>query len=244
MAMSPRLLRPRAAGTFSPKNLTGLVGWWDANATSSLAQTSTGATAVTANDDPVAYWGDLSGNGRNLTQTTNNNRPLWKTNSINGKPSLSFDGSNDSLGASFTLAQPCHHFCVFKFNAAYSSGNPRVWDGFNVAGGLYRASATNIVNPYGSGQENATVTDAEMQDFGIWETDSFVRRGGVRRDTLDTDIGTNSPSGVRLAVFQNAGAAFANISVAEFLIYSRILSASEASRVRAYLGKKYNLAYA
>jgi hypothetical protein len=247
--MSPRLLRPRAPGTFSPKNLSGLVGWWDANVTSSLAQASNGTTAVSATDDPVAYWGDLSGNGRNLTQSTNNNRPLYKPGTLNGRPTLSFDGVNDTLGASFTLAQPHQHFAVFRFNAAYVSGNPRAWDGFGTSGGFYRASATSMVLNYGGSDDSAVVTDAEMQTFGIWETEasgtsSFIRRAGVRRDSASSNIGANSPSGIRLAVFNNGFSAPGNVSFAEILIYSRILSASEATSVRAYLGNKYNLAYA
>ena len=248
MAMSPRLLRPRATG-FSPKNLSGLAGWWDASVTSSLFQASNGTTAVAATDDPVAYWGDLSGNGRNLTQTTNNNRPFYKPGTINGKPTLSFDGSNDTLGASFTLAQPCQHFAVFKFNAAYVSGNPRAWDGFGVSGGFQRSSATGMTMNYGGSDDSAAVTDAEMQTFGIWETEanganSFIRRDGVRRDSANSNIGSSSPSGIRLAVFNNGFSAPGNVSFAEVLIYSRVLSAAEASRVRKYLGTKYNLPYA
>lgn len=249
MPMSPRLLRPRALGSFSPKNLSGLAGWWDASVTSSLFQASNGTTAVAATDDPVAYWGDLSGNGRNLTQTTNNNRPFYKPGTLNGKPSLSFDGSNDSLSASFTLAQPCQHFAVFKFNSAYVSGNPRIWDGFNVSSGLYRASATSLQVAAGGSTDTANVTDSEMQQFAVFDVETngvstFIRRAGVRTDSTDSNIGTNSPSGIRLAVFQNNGTAFGNVSFAEMIIYSRILSASEATQVRAYLGKKYNLSYA
>lgn len=247
MGMSGRLLRP--SGRFTPKSIANLTGWWNASVTSSLFQVSNGTSAVTATDDPVAYWGDLSGNGRHLTQSTNNNRPLYKPGTLNGRPSLSFDGANDTLGASFTLAQPCHHFAVFRFDSAYTSGNPRAWDGFGVSGGLLRASAVLVVANYGTSDDSATVTEAEMQEFGIWETEinqaaSFIRRGGVRRDGTSANVGTNSPSGIRLAVFQNGSAAPGNVSFAEVIIYSRILSAAEATRVRKYLGTKYNLAYA
>lgn len=237
MSMSPRLLRPRATG-FSPKNISGLAGWWDADDSSTIT-VSTG----------VSSWADKSGNGRTLVQTTENNQPTRVLNSLNGKAVISFDGVNDTLGASFTLSQPCQHFVVFKYNAAYVSGNPRAWDGFATSGGLHRGSATNMVMNYGASDDQATVTDAEMQAFGIWETeangaDSFIRRAGVRRDTTNNNIGSNSPSGIRLAVFQNGFSAPGNVSFAEVLIYGRVLSAEEASRVRKYLGTKYNLPYA
>lgn len=248
MGMSPRLLRPRASG-FNPKSLANLAGWWDASVTASLLQLSTGSTAVSATDDPVGYWADQSGNGRHLTQSTTNNRPFYKPATLNNLATLAFDGSNDTLGASFTLAQPCHHFIVFRFQDAYTSGNPRVFDGFGVNAGFYRASALSMVLNYGASNDNADVTDAEMQTFGVWDTEangtaSFIRRAGVRRDSADTNIGTGSPSGIRLAMFNNGFSAPGKISVAEVLIYSRALSASEATRVRTYLGKKWNLAYA
>lgn len=237
MPMSPRLLRPRATG-FNPKSISGLAAWWDFNDAATVT-VSTGISAVT----------DKSGNGRTLTQNTTNNRPAWTANSVNGKYAAVFDGSNDTLGASFTLAQPCQHFIVFKFNSAYVSANPRVFDGFGVSAGFYRASATAMVTNYGTANDNADVTDAEMQTFGVWDveangTNSFIRRAGVRRDGNDNNIGSNSQSGIRLAVFNNGFSQPGNVSIAEILIYSRTLSAAEATRVRAYLGGKFALPYA
>lgn len=237
MAMNPKLLRPLASG-FNPKSIANLAGWWDA----SDSTTITIATGVSA-------WADKSGNGRTLTQSTTNNQPALVANQINGKPAISFDGVNDTLGASFTLAQPCQHFVVFKFNAAYSSGNPRVWDGFGVSSGMYRASATQMVLNAGASNDSGDVTDAEMQAYGVWDTElngtsSFIRRAGVRRDSNESNVGTGAPSGIRLGVFQNGFSAPGNVSIAEVLIYSSILSASQATAVRKYLGKKYNLAWA
>jgi hypothetical protein len=124
-----------------------------------------------------------------------------------------------------------------------------VFDGFGANAGFYRASATSMAQNYGTSNDSADVTDSEMQSFGIWDTEangasSFMRRAGVRRDSSDTNVGTGSPSGIRLAVFNNGFSAPGNISVAEVLIYSRTLSAAEATRVRAYLGGKFALQYA
>lgn len=47
-------------------------------------------------DDPVSTWPDLSGNSNDLTATTTL-RPLYKTNILNAKPVVRFDGVNDVM---------------------------------------------------------------------------------------------------------------------------------------------------
>src|SRR5438034_112705 len=51
-----------------------------------------------ANNDIVQQWNDQSGNGINAFQGTAGTKPAYKTNSINGKPVLSFDGVDDFMG--------------------------------------------------------------------------------------------------------------------------------------------------
>lgn len=47
------------------------------------------------NNGAIGTWTDRGGNA--ATQVTSANRPVWKTNDIGGQPSVTFDGSNDSL---------------------------------------------------------------------------------------------------------------------------------------------------
>jgi hypothetical protein len=86
MAMSPRLLRPVATG-FNPRSIPGLAVWLDASKSSSLTLDGNGK---------VSTWTDLTGNGRNATQTTANNRATYTTAGFGGKNCLTFDGSNSS----------------------------------------------------------------------------------------------------------------------------------------------------
>lgn len=64
-----------------------------------LFTTSGGSTNVAANDDPVGRAVDSSPNGKNGTQATTTQRPLWKANS--GKPYLAWDATDDALTTSF-----------------------------------------------------------------------------------------------------------------------------------------------
>ena len=85
MGMSPRLLRPRASG-FTPKNITGLVAWFDAD----------DASTFTLSGTAVSEWRDKSGNGYAVSQSTGNNQPA-RTGTVNGRATVDFDGTNDYL---------------------------------------------------------------------------------------------------------------------------------------------------
>ncbi len=54
--------------------ITGLALWLDASDAATLFQASDGTTPATANDDPVGYWGDKSGNGRRRFYKRNGRR--------------------------------------------------------------------------------------------------------------------------------------------------------------------------
>jgi hypothetical protein len=98
MGMNPRLLRPTPTG-FTPRRIAGLAGWWDATKSASLFDATTGGSNVAA-DGAVARWEDLSGNGRHLSQSIANNRPLRKVAEINGRDAVLLDGSNDFMNLS------------------------------------------------------------------------------------------------------------------------------------------------
>lgn len=108
MAMSPRLLRPRATG-FSPKNLSGLVMWLDA----------TDATTYTISTG-VSEWRDKAGSNT-FTQSTGNNQPTLAT--IGGKTALSFDGTNDHLLSTATPFTGNSSFTFFQVFEATFPGN-------------------------------------------------------------------------------------------------------------------------
>jgi hypothetical protein len=73
--------------TWSPAALSPL-GWWDASAAATITEVSSA----------VSQWDDRSGGGRHLTQGTSGNRPVKST--FAGRPSILFDGSNDTLARS------------------------------------------------------------------------------------------------------------------------------------------------
>lgn len=236
--MNNRLLRPRQTG-FNPKSISGLVAWWDASVSSSISLDGS---------NNVSEWADQSGNGRTLAQTTANNRPAYSLSVLNGKPVVNFDGSNDAMLATFTLAQPCHYFMVWRYDSAYVSGNPRVFDGATGgAMGFFRASSGQMALNAGGSNLSVNITDADGQAFSVTEirangaSSSVLRNGSDRTANPGTNIGSGSPGGIYLGVFGNGFSAPGDVSFAEILIYSSVLASGDASKVRSYLGKKYGI---
>jgi hypothetical protein len=238
-AMNPRLLRPTASG-FNPKSIAGLEAWYAADVASSI-------TIATG----VQQWSDLSGKGRHLIQNTTNNQPLHNSVTLNGKPTVTFDGTNDSLRtASFTLNQPHSYFFAFRFESAAIGG--RVLDagtqGIARAGEFIRIDVNNIWLFAGSILGFNTFPAGAMEIFNIWDAEfngasSVVRyRKNVASST--GNAGSNNASRLTMGANGNTTAGeFGHVSVAEALVFSRVLAVTEADKIRSYLGKKYNLAY-
>lgn len=82
----PKLWRPNAlAGS--------LALWLDAEDSST----------ITLNGSTVSQWSDKSGNGRNAVRAAATNQPTYTTSGLNGKPVLTFDGTNDSMQVDLTF---------------------------------------------------------------------------------------------------------------------------------------------
>ncbi len=230
MAMSPRLLRPRATG-FNPRSIANLAGWWDFNDTATVT-VATGISSVT----------DKSGNGRTLAQSTANNRPAWTENSINGKYAAVFDGSNDALTASFTLAQPVTAFLVAKWNTTTFGTMMDGASGNSMR--LFRTSSTQVALAAATQLTSNNTTPAAWHVFEAVfnSTSSNINVSGT--SVASGNAGTATPSGIYLGVFGNGFSDPGNVSIASVLLYARVLSASERSSVRKWLGSLYAITVA
>jgi hypothetical protein len=82
-------IRNRAASAWTPAKLSGLALWLDA----------ADANTITLNGSTVSQWNDKSGNNRHASQATAANQPTYTPSGLNGKPTLTFDGSSDNLQA-------------------------------------------------------------------------------------------------------------------------------------------------
>lgn len=99
-----------AGNNFSPKDLAGLVGWWD------FTDQSTITFAPVSGTDYISQINDKSGAGNNLIQATQANKPVC--NHYGGQNDFGFGGFSSSVlnlaNASFAYTMPYTLFMVFR----------------------------------------------------------------------------------------------------------------------------------
>src|SRR2546426_3011074 len=92
--------------------------------------------------DPVGTWADQSGNGYDATQSVAAKKPTYKTNILNARPVVRYDGVDDDLGTSFSVAQPITILAVLKHLSGSVTGNQSVAVGDVSTYGLLAKNAT------------------------------------------------------------------------------------------------------
>lgn len=235
MAMNPRLLRPLATG-FSPATISGLFGWYDATVASSVA-IQTG----------VQSWGDLAGSMGAAIQNTTNNQPAYGSVTLNGKPTITFDGTNDLLRTStFSLPQPYMMFAVYRYEVAYAAAVRalEMGNGTSRSGEIIRSAADNQQLLAGIGITFTNYPTGGLEQFAVHDAEvngsaSILRYNGVDAGAAQ-NAGANGANQLTLGA-NRVNTAHSNISFGEFLVFDRILSGAEASKVRQYLTGKWGI---
>lgn len=207
-----------------------LEAWYDASALS------------LSNNDPVASWTDMSGNGYNSTQANAANRPIFVENVINGQPVVRFDGSNDYLQTVLASAipQPITVFIVLKL-PSNNATIQNVFDGlgtnrlqFNKQAGndTFRAFAGTIDDFTSAGYAGDFTTVTLVFDGAnseTWFDGVSVNTGNAGTNSLGTfNIGARQDYLMPL-----------NGDIAEFIVYSDALDAAERDAVEDYLYDKF-----
>jgi hypothetical protein len=241
--MNPRLLRPTAPSGFNPKRLSGLSAWYDA----------TVASSVTLTSGFVSQWSDLSGAGHHLSQSVEADRP--GTGTIGGKTAVDFDGSNDYLS---NAAAPSgwESGTIFFLHERDGGGNQNGYGLTTAANNTMYASINNVANEYRTGagsngslaRSGGTAT-AGTQRILTHTTDNSTAglrvsgaavtgtTGGFLPNVVGTYLGVRNSSSLGLGLFWNG-------KVGEFIIYNRVLSASEITKVEQYLAAKWGVTLA
>lgn len=246
MAMSPKLLRPRQTG-FDPRSIAGLVGWWDFSDTTTLRQTTAGATAVTADGDVVGYAADKSGNNRNMTASADSRRPVYKPSLLKGRGGVRFDGTDDALGAtthSGTASETQTWFVVLANIATTDQrrifgrdGNARLFvnSGLSPTQVDYwsRTSATNGNILMGNAIYSLTYTSTAA---------CIVRQNGATAITVNTpNAAYRTTTTFFIGSSATTGSGGTACDCLEALIWHVALTDSQRRSVDRYLASKYGL---
>jgi hypothetical protein len=221
---------------------------------------------VILDNTAVSSWKDKSGNGYDATQPTSASRPTYRTNQVNGKPTIQFDGSNDHLhlpsGALGILRNIAGAtvFVVYKASTDLTI-QTNVWFSSDVAGGAklwVRKSASNLYQTQG---RRLNFADESIETISSTTTNSgnYILQS-VKYDyqnTLQEQYLNNSLDGQNLT-FQTSGntsdvnsdnavlgatvtANFLNGNIGEVIIFNRTLNTAEFTNVNKYLMAKWGL---
>jgi len=244
--MMPRWLYwPAGASVaFAPDDLSDLVVWLDADDT------------AFANNDAVDSWIN-KGSGGDAEQSTSTKQPIFKTNVLNGKPGVDFDGTNDHLQiSSLALDTYITVFVVAKLTTAKPmfiehSATANSNDGFyfyGASGNHYnvrRTSRNSYVGTsawFGSAAAQAAlVIDAiatpnpmgQVYLNGALQSDGSAAFSNSLADSSVTDT---------LNIFSRNGASsFSDGDLHELIIYNEPLAQADREKVEGYLAHKWGL---
>jgi hypothetical protein len=247
--MSPRLLRPRAAGGFSnPTSISGLALWLDSD-TATMGNTSSGAGGAT-NNGPVKFWGDKRGTaGLSLTNSgADSVCPTLIASGQNSRPHLSFDSGDTLSLASFSSTAAGTYFIAGRLGggsqAFFQVG------AINTHHSLLTQSNNVIARRNSNAGTDATgVGNALYSNFAIWTVEfsnSLSRWRANGATGAEVTVSTSLTDGSRIFFLGGLNATTFLLSgvISEVIAYDSVLPAARRALVEQYLGRKYNVTLA
>jgi hypothetical protein len=266
--MSPRLLRPRAAGGFDPRAISGLAVWFDA----------ADSASVTLNSGNVAELRDKSGNGKHMAQSTAANQPAYVAAGQNGRSVIRSTNANAAhlrrqqaggavlqedlsfLGATthtvFVAARPTartfSNYLCWAINPA-SGQAQRLQVTGPVPGGGYVLDSGGI----GSGSRINTTGDAGVSPQIVAfrrngnDYSSFLNGSANATSTATSPASITFTGTYSLFTWTNASGApgdgaggIYDGDLFEIIHYNRALTTEERQRIERYLGIKWGITVA
>jgi hypothetical protein len=206
------------------------LGWW---------KSDVGVTVSAG----VSQWNDQSGNGNHLVQATGAAQPTRTLGAVNGLPSIDFDGSDDSMGVTFAMAQPT---TVFLF------ASQTTWTIFDVLLDGNPTNGTmqilqNAVSPNLEMRAGAALgpnTNLPLTTFGLI-TAIFNGASSTLQVNNTAEVngnaGASGGGGIRLGCRGDGGGNFANMRVLEAIVTGAVATSTERTNVRAYGSARYGI---
>lgn len=232
--------------------------------------TDAGITPAT-NGQPVQQWNDQSGNGNDVTQTNNPNKPVFITQDASAAPALYFDGANGNMFLNNTTSNLVSSgsartvFVAARRNcSAHGSG---------VLGGtLFTFRRGGLINTltYGANSYGAPVY-IYSDNNGVGNNNAAVNGSAIDSAFSPVVITYKVPAaggqlqcninGISQTVNQGSGSVTAETGstgftvgdredqvdldwtgwIYEVIVYNRTLTGTEIAQVEAYLRNKYAL---
>lgn len=220
-----------------PSDISGLVGWFKADAITGL---SDGAS--------VASWVDSSTTAGNATQATSADRPIYKTGIVNGLPVVRFQDTSDSL----TVASPGTYsattiFAVVRF--PNTTADSPIFRHTSNGGIEWRCQSPGVLNLDRRGIANVftgttTLSTSSFTIVTLSSSNAANTHAQYINGTVEsTASGGNDPDSSGAYEFGRMNAS-GNFDYAELIVYNSALSDTDRNAITSYLGSKYAITVA
>ncbi len=225
---------------FDPASLSPF-RWHDVSLQATVCTDAAGTTRVAAVNDPVLYWGDVSGNARHASRASNGGTFEYD----GGLPCISFPTSaivaKALVSTSGNIAQPLTIACVMKDQRA---GDYYFFDG-DGTGGRCILNSTGLFFSVYAGIDFRTSLTAE--DLLAWHTHIIVFNGASSKYYIDgvlqtmniNDFGASAMQGLTLNCHNALGPDQGASSWREFIGFPSALTAAQVASVHNYLDVKW-----
>ena len=228
---------------WTPADLTGLALWLDAD----------DASTITLNGSTVSQWDDKSGNNRHATQGVAANQPTYSAAEFNGKPALTFDGTNDSLSIASTALFSSGNADLsmfFVYNSIASSGYGTIFANFSE-GNLQLLYSISI--PYASPWGLYLNADLDLSN-GVYVQNKksiigMIRNSGVFTGYTDgtTDLSASNSASVytesdtqsQWYIGRSTEGESGNVEIAEVICINSSLSTTDRQKLEGYFAWKW-----
>jgi len=185
----------------------------------------------------VSVWGDKSGSGNDLSQSTTDRRPTFDNDSV------LFDGVDNSMKtAAFTLTQPEFIYMVIN-RVAWVSG--RLFFDGNVPdqGFVGNFTPTPDIKAY-AGSFSAGNSTMPVGSYCILRClfNGASSKLQINNEAAtESDFGSNDMGGLTLGSAGNELVGWSNIRVKEMIIRKVADGATDESNIYSYLSGKYSI---
>lgn len=228
----------RAADAWSPAQLgASLLGWWTADR-SDLITLQTGSK--------VSSWRDVVA-GYDLTQGTDDSRPVYSATGFNGLPGITADGIDDNLARSSSpfpsAAAQCEIWALGDWpSIASNNANAFSYGGSSVAAvrAIRMTTVSSIMRLIGDATSANVNTNFAFPGgrhiirFAVDGVESRLDYDGGQRSTL-TVTPTTSTLRMRMFAGSNTGVDRLMAATIADVLVTDLLTDAQAAQLQAYL---------
>ena len=231
-----------SSSSFAPTDISGLLFWYDAKTPSSLWQDPSRTTQVSAADQKIGAWDDLSGNGHHATQGTEADKPYYRE-SVMGSTNPGIEcGISDYLLIPATAS--AGDYTVFVvFSASDLSSNFYIMD--NTTDRLILGNeTTNSFGYYEGAWQTASGVSTSTDYVGTWRLDSTNATSGtvdLNRSEIVAGEYTQRALGTGTFYIANNDASSWRGYISSIIWYEGNLSDSDVASVEDYLAARYGI---